>query len=302
MGLVILVVLIVLIAFPAAFIYKFAFTNVRGEFFDSKGTPIHYTVEGKGVPVILIHGFAVSQDVQWRASGFVRMLRQKYQVISMDVRGHGLSGAPHGTAAYGVEMVEDILRLMDHLRLSKAHIVGYSMGGFLVLSFVMRHPDRVLSCTAGGAGYFSPSEFPDVMQTLPDSLRAGKGMKPIAEYFTHPSGRFARIAQKLLDCGVDFYVARRFDAEALASCFESLSALEGTEEHLRQNTVPVLTVVGTMDPLKKAVENMVGKTPQHETLFLEGKDHLTACLDKRFRERLLGFLAEHSPAQTLGPA
>ena len=66
--------------------------------------------------------------------------------------------------------------------------------------------------------------------------------------------------------------------------------------------MPVLTVVGTMDPLKKAVENMVGKTPQHEALFLEGKDHLTASLDKRFRERLLGFLAEHSPAQTLGPA
>jgi hypothetical protein len=58
--------------------------------------------------------------------------------------------------------------------------------------------------------------------------------------------------------------------------------------------VPILTVVGTVDPLKKAAENMVGKTPRHEALFLEGKDHMTAALDRRFKERLLSFIAQHS--------
>lgn len=294
MALMLLVLLVVLIVIPAAVIYKVAFTEVRGQFFDSNGVRIHYTVEGQGVPVILLHGFAVNQDINWRVPGFVRTLRKTYRVIAMDVRGHGLSGAPHEEAAYGVEMVDDIARLMDHLGIPKAHVVGYSMGGFIALSFSIRHPNRVLSCVAGGAGYLTRADYPDIIRTLPDSLRAGKGMSPIAQYFARPSGGLIRTAERILDHAVDFYVAHRFDAQALAACFGSLLALEATEDQLRNNTVPILTVAGTMDPLKKGSENMVGRVPRHEALFLEGKDHLTAALDRRFRERMLSFIAQHS--------
>src|SRR5262249_45690345 len=154
----------------------------------------------------------------------------------------------------GVEMVEDLVRLMNHLGIPKAHVVGYSMGGFIVLSFAMRHPERVLSCTAGGAGYFPPSEVPDIMHSLPESLRAGKGVSPMAAYFAPPGRGLARMAKRLSERAVDFYVARRFDAEALASCFSSLTKLEGIEEQLRNNSVPILTAVGTLDPMRRAVE------------------------------------------------
>src|ERR1700742_2570354 len=96
--------------------------------FDSAGVKIHYIVEGQGEPVVLIHGYAASIATNWGAPGIVKKLSENYQVIALDKRGHGQSDKPHDAAAYGPVMFEDVLRLMDHLKLKKAHIVGYSMG------------------------------------------------------------------------------------------------------------------------------------------------------------------------------
>src|SRR5579883_1762190 len=95
--------------------------------FDSNGVKIHYTVEGKGEPVLLIHGFAANADFNWRQPGVIKALAENYKVIALDNRGHGQSGKPHDIAKYGEEMAEDAVRLLDHLGIKKAHIVGYSM-------------------------------------------------------------------------------------------------------------------------------------------------------------------------------
>ena len=54
-------------------------------------------------------------------------LKKDYKVIALDLRGCGGSGKPHDPKAYGIEMVNDVVRLLDHLKIDKAHIVGYSM-------------------------------------------------------------------------------------------------------------------------------------------------------------------------------
>ena len=97
---------------------------VAAEEFDSKGVKIHYAVEGKGEPVVLIHGLTSSAVMNWELPGTVRLLSSKYQVIAFDCRGHGQSGKPTGEDQYGVEMVEDVMRLLDHLKieLSLIHI------------------------------------------------------------------------------------------------------------------------------------------------------------------------------------
>ena len=66
--------------------------------------------------------------------------------------GHGKSGKPRGTSQYGVEMARDVIRLLDHLQISRAHMVGYSMGGFIVMNLLAAHPDRFLTATLGGSG------------------------------------------------------------------------------------------------------------------------------------------------------
>src|SRR5579862_9568187 len=97
--------------------------------FDSAGVKIHYTVQGAGEPVILIHGLYASAEKNWGLPGVIADLAQHYRVIALDCRGHGASDKPTGEHDYGVKMVDDVVRLMDHLHLPTANIVGYSMGG-----------------------------------------------------------------------------------------------------------------------------------------------------------------------------
>src|SRR5690349_10160902 len=95
--------------------------------FNSNGVRIHYYVEGKGEPVLLIHGFAVNAQLQWGLPGIIKDLAKDHRVITLDLRGHGKSDKPTEVKQYGTEMVEDVVRLLDHLKIKKAHVVGYSM-------------------------------------------------------------------------------------------------------------------------------------------------------------------------------
>jgi len=123
--------------------------------FDSNGVPIHYVISGAGEPVVLIHGFSATLEM-WdpiRAE-----LAKRYRVIALDCRGHGRSGKPHEPVAYGIEMVNDVVRLLDHLHIQRAHVVGYSMGGSIALKLLETHPDRLRSVASGASAGFRPGE------------------------------------------------------------------------------------------------------------------------------------------------
>ena len=117
--------------------------------FDSNGVEIYYQVEGSGEPVVLIHGYIVNGDISWRGSGVVKLLSEKYRVIVPDVRGHGKSGQSL-EGQYGMESVRDIVRLLDHLDIEEAHIVGYSMGGMMAIKLATDYPKRVKSAVTPG--------------------------------------------------------------------------------------------------------------------------------------------------------
>lgn len=121
--------------------------------FDSNGTKIIYLEQGTGEPVVLIHGWLSTAGINWVLPGTFELLAKDHRVIAMDVRGHGLSDKPKVADAYGLEVVDDVERLLDHLKIKQAHIVGYSMGGIITAKFLARHPDRCLSGTLGGAGW-----------------------------------------------------------------------------------------------------------------------------------------------------
>src|SRR5438445_7936307 len=109
------------------------------EKFDSNGVEINYSVKGKGEPVILIHGWLSSGWINWDLPGTTDLLAKDHQVICVDLPGHGRSDRPTKDEAYGPELVEHVVRLMDHLKLKKAHVVGYSMGGIITAKLVARH-------------------------------------------------------------------------------------------------------------------------------------------------------------------
>jgi len=131
----------------------------RADDFDSAGVKIHYSVTGQGDPVILVHGLYASALMNWDLPGITKELALHHRVIAPDMRGHGQSGKPTGESAYGTPMVEDLVRLMDHLGIGKARVAGYSMGGIIVLKLLVMHPDRVDTAVLGGMGWLEENSL-----------------------------------------------------------------------------------------------------------------------------------------------
>ena len=105
-------------------------------------------------PVLLIHGFASHTDMNWVSTGWVSHLAEAgYRVISIDNRGHGRSGKPHDSEAYSAGiMAEDARRLLDHLGVPRAHVIGYSMGARIAALLAVGHPELVDHLVLGGLG------------------------------------------------------------------------------------------------------------------------------------------------------
>ncbi len=260
-------------------------------YFDSDGVQIHYFVEGKGEPVLLIHGFAVNAQLQWLVPGVFKSLARDHLVIALDVRGHGKSDKPTDPDKYGTEMVEDTVRLLDHLKLKKAHIVGYSMGALITGKLMATHPDRVLSATLGGAGIFPDGvEQPPFLEKLAQSLEDGKGLGPLVAAMSpsgkgDPSSTRAKYLNKLLvgDNG-----------KALAAVVRSWNKLGVSKEQLKANKVPTLALIGSKDPLKATIDHIKDDMDNLKVVVIDGKDHLSAYTSPKFISNVRKFLAENS--------
>ena len=98
------------------------------QFFDSNGVRIRYVEQGQGPAIVLMHGYTGTLDRHFVANGVFANLAKDYRVIAIDLRGHGKSGKPHDPKAYGEEMARDVVRLLDHLKIPRAHVLGYSLG------------------------------------------------------------------------------------------------------------------------------------------------------------------------------
>jgi pimeloyl-ACP methyl ester carboxylesterase len=121
--------------------------------FNSAGVKIHYAIQGHGNPVILIHGLYSNGRLNWDNPGTTALLAKHFQVITMDCRGHGRSAKPTADDAYGTNMVEDVVRLMDHLDIPHAQVAGYSMGGMISMKLAVTHPNRVSLVVLCGMGW-----------------------------------------------------------------------------------------------------------------------------------------------------
>ena len=257
--------------------------------FESNGVAIHYSVEGKGEPVLLIHGFAANRSLQWGFPGIIKCLAQHYQVIAFDCRGHGLSGKPRIPSQYGLEMVGDAVRLLNHLGIKKAHVVGYSMGGFLALKLAVLHPDRVLTLITGGAGWSERTDG-SFMDELASSLEKGKGISPLLIALT-PPGRPKPTEDQLKFINEMFLAFN--DGRALAALVRGRKGLELSEVDLNQIKAPILAIVGSLDPFKAGVDALKAHLPETRVLVIPGADHMNAFRKPEFLRGIEQFLAEH---------
>ena len=120
--------------------YFVVLDRVEGQYVQSNGTKIHYTIEGKGEPVVLLHGFAVNAHLNRRLPGIIDELSKEFQVITIGLRHHGFGGNPCDKGKYGIQMADDVLNILSHLNIEKADLVRYSLGGFTTLKAAKRFP------------------------------------------------------------------------------------------------------------------------------------------------------------------
>ena len=122
--------------------------------FQSDGVRIAYWDEGEGEPILLIHGFASNVATNWIDPGWVSTLMASgRRVIAFDNRGHGQSEKLYDPERYGAPiMAEDARRLLDHLGIERADVMGYSMGARISAFLVLNHPARVRSAILAGLG------------------------------------------------------------------------------------------------------------------------------------------------------
>jgi pimeloyl-ACP methyl ester carboxylesterase len=272
--------------------------RVEGAYFDSAGVRIHYTDQGAGEPVILVHGFSVHQDINWRQPGIIDRLAQQYRVVALDLRGHGLSGKPHDPALYGEEMARDVIRLMDHLQIPKAQVVGYSMGGFITLKLMALAPERLVSAAPCGMGWqVATVENTAPLLQLAEDLEAGKGFGVLFKAI-YPPGKAPSGAEQ---SAIDFAISAFNDKKALAASMRAFEGLAISEAELRACSMPVLTIVGADDPLITGTDQMDVLMPNHKTVVIDGTDHVTTLRDTRFADAVEQFLGAHRTAQVAAP-
>ena len=264
----------------------------QGRMFDVDGVSLHYTDEGKGVPVVLVHGFGVNSDLNWRWPGCVKRLRRHgYRVITMDVRGHGLSAKPHFPEAYGTALSDDVIRLIDHLGIEKTHLAGYSMGGFITLKTIERHPGRLLSGVVCAAGWSTlDEEIRALFEEIVRAMEERKEFDPITHWLD-PHKR----APAVQCAAVNFFMNKTNDVDAIVNVFRTFEALSVGEEALRANTVPALTLVGTRDGIKDVSDKLPGRMSNHELVSIPGGDHLTTILHPKFMKTMLAFFDANNP-------
>jgi pimeloyl-ACP methyl ester carboxylesterase len=251
------------------------------QFFDSDGVRIAYidvpATKGPGDPVVLIHGFASTHAVNWVNTLWTKTLAGAgYRAIAVDNRGHGQSEKLYDPAAYHSSiMAEDARRLLDHLGIARADVMGYSMGARITAFLALAHPDRVRSAMLGGLG-IKLVEGVGLPMTIADAMEA-----PSIEAVSDPIGRGFR----------SFAEQTKSDLRALAACIRGSRQVMSREEVARI-TAPTLVTVGTTDQIAGSPHELAALMPNARALDIQGRDHNLAVGDRTHKEGVLAFLAE----------
>lgn len=243
--------------------------------FFSDGVEIAYLDEGEGDPVLLIHGFASNVATNWEGPGWVRSLTEAgFRVIAYDNRGHGRSAKLYDTVDYGAPlMAEDARRLLDHLSIARADVMGYSMGARISAFLAIAHPKRVRSLVFAGLGI--------------NMVRGVAGTGPIARALEADS--IEEVTNQTARTFRAFAEQTQSDLKALAACIRSARA-PITAEALGRLTCPVLVVVGEEDVIGGDPAPLAGLMPNARSFVVPGRDHMRTVGDKAYRQAVLEFL------------
>jgi len=247
---------------------------------NNQGVRIHYEVEGDGTPLVLLHGLSDICEI-WHISGWVESLKKEYRLILIDVRGHGDSDKPHDSEAYAMRLlVNDAVAVLDDLKISKAHFLGYSMGGWIGFGIAKYSPQRFHSLIIGGMHPYARSNEPSIKWVnvyrntfASDSLDASAKEALVKDWWGPTAAKMPHwraYAQRVLP----------------ATDWEALTALlskdwgHGFDDVLPTMTMPVLLFDGEADAFYPGVKECVKSIPNATFISFPGLDHADIIVRK----------------------
>ena len=247
--------------------------------FDNGAVQIAYLDEGEGDPILLVHGFASTKNVNWVYPTWVSELRKNgRRVIALDNRGHGESAKLYDPAEYSIPiMASDVVALMDHLSIPRADIMGYSLGARMTAWLGLTKPERLRSAILGGIG-MAMVDGGGPGENVAAALEA-----PSLEEVSDPVARTFRA----------FADQTRSDRRALAACLRGSRGLMSRDEVTGIN-VPVLIAVGTTDEVAGSAHGLGDLIPGAEVLDIPNRDHMRAVGDKVYKTGVVDFLSRRA--------
>jgi pimeloyl-ACP methyl ester carboxylesterase len=247
--------------------------------FENGDVEIAYLDEGEGEPIVLVHGFASTKEVNWVQPGWVNTLnRAGRRVIALDNRGHGASSKLYDPTAYhSVTMAGDVRALLDHLQIERADIMGYSMGARITAFLAVKHAERVRSAILGGLG-IRLVEGVGLPESIAEALEAAS-----PDDVRDPTGHMFRA----------FAEQTKSDLRALAACIRG-SRQTLTREEVGTMRAPVLVAVGTKDLVAGSAQALTGLIPGARALDIPNRDHMLTVGDKVYKAGVIDFLNQRA--------
>ncbi len=223
-------------------------------FTTSDGIKIHYLTHGdRGSWVMLIHGYSDSAQRMWFNTGIAPELAKRHRVVAIDNRNHGQSDKP---IAGGSGRAQDVIELMDHLKIDRAHIHGYSMGGGIVGQLLALIPNRFITAGFGGSG----------MSETNDTYRAAA--EAMDDALPKATGADAE--------GMERFRSRVAAARPQGSAAAATRAPAPPAVDLTKLTIPILAVNGSYDNPYRKTHRLWREVQIFQNVILPGKTHLTA--------------------------
>ena len=223
-------------------------------FTTSDGIKIHYLTHGdSGSWVMLIHGYSDSAQRMWFNTGIAPEIAKRHRVVAIDNRNHGQSDKP---VPGGSGRAQDVIELMDHLKIDRAHIHGYSMGGGIVGQLLALIPNRFITAGFGGSGMSETSDaYRAAAEAMDDALPKATGAD--AE-------------------GMERFRARVAAARPQGSAAAATRAPAPPAVDLTKLAIPILAVNGSYDNPYRKTHRLWREVRIFQNVILPGKTHLTA--------------------------
>ena len=245
------------------------------------GTKFHYVEQGAGTPIILIHGLTSSAVTNWFNPGIAQKLAKTNRVIAIDMRGHGDTGpSPEGSTG---TMIQDIVDFMDYLKLPKAHIGGYSMGGATTAGLLKVAPNRFITASVMGIGIKETPEWLGKTPTDPPAAAAtATPTSQTANAVNSPAGNPGRVD-----------LAPRGDGAPRGAPKGAPDA--NPEVDLTKIRFPVLALNGSNDRPIAKTHRMWRELSDFTYVVIAGRNHMEACRDPLFGDALVRFITATNP-------